>query len=482
MKKTKGITLTIIISSLLILGAFTNTVSAVENFPTIWIKIYRIQGIDTIENSQEGQADWRYTITVNDGETLTTREFKCPSNTDDIIVDRSDSFTNIKNQSVFVTIILYEDDQSDSETADISSSGTFFDCTYNIASSALGGDETITDGEYYKTSGDYDGTSQTDENDANIWFSIFDNYDAPVANAGEEQTVYTNEEVNFDGTFSTASEGSSIVKFEWDFEDDGSIDAQGEKTSYSYTQKGTRTYRLIVTDSIGAKSEDTGIVNVINRNPIANFTVSPTNISIQDMVNITDASSDLDGTIDSWFWDFGDGINSTSQNTTHTFTQKGEWQVTLTVIDNDGAENSITQTVTVINLQPEACFECNTTSIQTDMDIQFTDNSTDPENNPVSWLWNFGDGNTSEIQNPTHKYATAGDYNVTLTVMDDENATSTFTMTVSVTEPQAEATSLWILVAFVVSVAAIGFLGMLWWNRRRKSFPEMFTGSNDPAI
>jgi len=479
-KSIKGLLLMLLFAVLLNVLVFTPSVSAAENLPTVWVKVYRIQAVDTIENFLESEADWRYSITVSDGETLTTRDFKCPSNNDDIILDRADSFTDIKNQDVFVTIKLYEDDLLGSETADISSSGTSFDCTYNFVSNELGGDDTIMEGEYYKTSGDYDGSTQTDKNDANLWFTIFDNYDAPAANAGEDQSVYTGEKVNFDASLSTASEGSSIVKFEWDFENDGIIDAEGENMSYIYNQKGTQTCRLIVTDSIGVLSEDTCIVNVINRSPIAEFTFSPSDPSIQDEVNITDASSDPDGTVTSWFWDFGDGTTSTFQSPSHTFTQKGKWKITLTVTDNDGAEDSITHTVTAINLPPAASFNCTPTP-QTDMDIQFTDNSIDPENKSLSWLWDFGDGNTSELQTPTHKFTTEGDYNVTLTVTDDENATDTYTMTVPVTKPPQTSGSipLWIIAVVAIVIATTGFLGLLWWNRRRQSFSEMFTGSDN---
>jgi len=213
---------------------------------------------------------------------------------------------------------------------------------------------------------------------------------------------------------------------------------------------------------------------------MAEFTFSPSDPTIQDQVNITDTSSDPDGSITSWLWNFGDGATSRFKNPSHTFTQKGEWQITLTVTDNDRAEDSITHKVTVINLQPAASFNC-TPNPQTDMDIQFTDNSVDPENKSLSWLWDFGDGNTSELQTPTHKFANEGDYNVTLTVTDDENATDTFTMTVPVTKPSQTSGSipLWIIAAVVIVIASIGFLGMFWWNRRRRSFSEMFTGSDD---
>jgi PKD repeat protein len=483
-KSIKGVLLTLLFAALMNAVVFAPAISAAEaeKLPTVWVKIYRVQAVDTIENV-EGEPNWRYNITVSDGEKVITQEHKCSKSGDDVIVDCEESFTDIKNQKVSVKISLYEDNPPHTEIADISSSGTSFDCIYNLATDKFSGDNTTMEEDYYKTSGDYDGSTQTDDNDANLWFTIFDNYDATVANAGKDQSVYIGEEVNFDGSLSTASDGSSIVKFEWDFENDGIIDVEGKTTSHTYNQKGTQTCRLIVTDSIGVMSEDTCRVNVLNRKPIAEFTFSPTDPTIQDEVNITDNSSDPDGTITSWLWDFGDGTNSTSKNPSHIFSQKGEWQVTLTVTDNDGAEASITHTVAVVNLPPAAAFNC-TTNPQTDMEIQFTDNSTDPENSSLSWFWDFGDGNTSELQAPTHKFATEGEYNVTLTVTDDENATDAYTMTIPVTAPlqTSGAIPLWMIAVVVIVIAAIGFVGLLWWNRRRQSFPEMFTGSSDDTI
>jgi PKD repeat protein len=479
-KSIKGILLTLLFAALMNVAVFTPAIAAAETeiLPTVWVKIYRIQAVDTIENVPEGEADWSYTITVSDGENLNTRDYKHEENHDNVTLDRADSFTNITNQKVSVKISLYEDDLLRAETVDISSSGMSFDCTYNLATNELSGDQTIMEGEYHKTSGDYDGSTQTDDNDANLWFTISDNYNAPAANAGKDQSVYTGEEVNFDGSLSTASVGSSIVKFEWDFENDGIIDAEGKTTSYTYNRKGTQTCKLIVTDSIGVMSEGTCRVNVLNRKPIAEFTFSPSDPTIQDEVNITDNSSDPDGTVTSWFWDFGDGTNSTSKNSSHTFSQKGDWQVTLTVTDNDGTRTSITHTVAVVNLPPAAAFNC-TTNPQTGMDIEFIDNSVDPENRSLCWFWDFGDGNTSELQAPTHKFATEGEYNVTLTVTDDENATDTYTMTVPVTKPQTSGLiPLWMIAVVVIVIAAIGFVGLLWWNRRRQSFSEMFTGSD----
>ncbi|RLI42490.1 hypothetical protein DRO59_04030, partial [Candidatus Bathyarchaeota archaeon] len=228
--------------------------------------------------------------------------------------------------------------------------------TYDLRTNDLSGDEVIIEAGYYKTSGDYDDSIEVDENDASLWFDIWDNYNLPTANAGPDQTIYTGEKVNFDGTASTASSGSSIVRYEWDFENDGVIDAEGAKTSYTYTQKGQYTVTLRVTDSLGQTNTDTCIITVHNRYPIVSFTYTPSKPTVQDTVSFVDTSEDPDGSIVSWFWDFGDGTNSTDHTPTHQYSDKGNYTVALTVTDNDGAQNTLTKTMTIYNIAPTASF------------------------------------------------------------------------------------------------------------------------------
>jgi PKD repeat protein len=188
---------------------------------------------------------------------------------------------------------------------------------------------------------------------------------------------------------------------------------------------------LTVTDDGGLTASVTKTVTVTaaNQAPTADFTFSATNLD----VSFIDASTDPDGAVVSWSWDFGDGGSSTAQNPSYTYAAAGSYDVTLTAMDNGGLTASVTKTVTVTtpNQAPTADF----TFSVTDLDVSFSDASTDPDGAVVSWSWDFGDGGSSTAQNPSHTYAAAGSYDVTLTVTDDGGLTASVTKAVTVTAP-----------------------------------------------
>ena len=135
-----------------------------------------------------------------------------------------------------------------------------------------------------------------------------------------------------------------------------------------------------------------------------------------------------------WLWDFGDGETSTLQDPTHEYVAEGAYTVTLTVSNGNGTSDPLIKTnyVTVIPAA-DIAFTANPLTVDIDQDVSFTDES--EVTDPTDWLWEFGDGETSTSQNPTHSYDDAGTYDVTLTVTNavgSESLTKAAYITVNV--------------------------------------------------
>lgn len=172
-----------------------------------------------------------------------------------------------------------------------------------------------------------------------------------------------------------------------------------------------------------------------NEPPDADFSFSPSRPTTDDTVQFTDRSSDPDGEVVDWEWDFGDGSTNTRQNPSHLYSRAGTYTVELTVTDDDGATDSVSKSITVEeppNERPEADFSFSPTNPTTDDTVQFTDRSSDPDGRISRWQWDFGDGNTSTSQNPTHRYTRTGTFTVRLTVTDDEGATDSASKSITV--------------------------------------------------
>ncbi|RLE28770.1 hypothetical protein DRJ54_05925 [Candidatus Acetothermia bacterium] len=153
--------------------------------------------------------------------------------------------------------------------------------------------------------------------------------------------------IQFDASASSDSDGS-ITSYQWDFGDGTS--ATGVRVNKRYGAAGTYTVTLTVRDDRGATDTETKTVSVgtANQPPVARFSYSPTNPDPGDVVGFDgSASSDSDGSIISWEWDFGDGTSGTGVTVNHAFPAEGSYTVTLTVRDDDGATDSVSKTIQV---------------------------------------------------------------------------------------------------------------------------------------
>jgi PKD repeat protein len=199
----------------------------------------------------------------------------------------------------------------------------------------------------------------------------------------------------------------------WNFGDGTTSTAANP--SHAYALPGTYSVSLTANNSAGCN--DTHIETAyitINPSPAASFT-SPNNIGCQvpTQVSFTDQSF---GSIISWDWNFGNGNVSNAPNPTTTYTAPGSYNVSLTVTSADGCQATETINNFVILTEPDAEFTTSDPDGCLPHTVNFLDLSTSPNDPIVSWVWNFGDGNVSNQQNPTHTYITEGIYNVSLTV------------------------------------------------------------------
>lgn len=151
-------------------------------------------------------------------------------------------------------------------------------------------------------------------------------------------------------------------------------------------------------------------------------------------------SSDADGTIASYVWNFGDGTTPGAGPTAaHVYAAAGTYTATLTVVDDDGALDSTTfdVVVTIANQPPVATFTSGCTGLSCSFDGSA---SGDPDGSVVGYAWTFGDGGSATGASVTHAYGAAGTYTVSLTVTDDRGGTNATTRSVTVVDPNAAPT------------------------------------------
>ncbi|NOX43180.1 MAG: PKD domain-containing protein, partial [Gammaproteobacteria bacterium] len=294
----------------------------------------------------------------------------------------------------------------------------------------------------YTTAGTYtvaltvtDNTGDTNEATTSIIISAGANQ-PPVAMINAPTTGTVNTAITFDGTGSTDADGN-IASYAWDF-GDGGTDV-GATATYAYTTAGTYTVTLTVTDDAGDTNAATASITIsagANQPPVAVITAPPTTGTTGTPVTFNGANStDADGTIATYAWDFGDTNMGTGATATHTYTTAGTYTVTLTVTDDAGDMNAATTSITIsagANQPPVAVITAPTAgTVGTEVTFDGT-GSTDADGTISTYAWDFGDTNMGTGATATHTYMAAGAYTVTLTVTDDAGDTNTATTTITV--------------------------------------------------
>ncbi len=171
---------------------------------------------------------------------------------------------------------------------------------------------------------------------------------------------------------------------------------------------------LIITPSVTSNMIYSVAINVIESTGTkADFIANATNAFTTIPVNFTDKSS---GEITNWLWDFGDGDTNEEQNPSHLYTEAGTYSVSLIVKGDEGSDTITKQDYITVKIPeiPNANFTVDKTNVLTDELLTFTNLST---GDVTEWLWDFGDGNTSTEQHPTHSYIIADTYAISLIII-----------------------------------------------------------------
>lgn len=225
----------------------------------------------------------------------------------------------------------------------------------------------------------------------------------------------------------SVSNNGAINYWKWSFGDGATSSAQNP--CHTYPTPGTYTVCLIVKNI--NNDADTACSSItINPLPVANFTSA--SVCVGDPTCFNSLSTISSGTITGWSWNFGDpstGINNTSsqQSPCHTFSGLGPFNVTLTVTSGSGCQNITTQPVAVYD-PPIAAF---TASVYGDT-VVVADASVPTSGVIATWYWDFGDGGTSSLQQPTHIYSVNGTYTICLIVTSNYGCKDTACKTITI--------------------------------------------------
>jgi PKD repeat protein len=219
-------------------------------------------------------------------------------------------------------------------------------------------------------------------------------------------------------SFSDRTQGSHPLNYFWEFGDGSSSNEQNP--THAYAGNGRYTVSLTVTNKYGTDKKTISEFISVGDLPSVSFSATPLQGTIPLTVRYTDTS---DSGITSWHWNFGDGVTSSIQNPSHTYTKTGIYTVSLDTTNLYGNGQVTKPGFIIVGTIPNAEFFVDTRTGDPPLTVKFYDHSS---GNPSLWLWQFGDGTTSTEKAPVHTYKNVGNYNTTLTV---KNAFGSDTLT-----------------------------------------------------
>ncbi|MEJ2241713.1 MAG: PKD domain-containing protein [Candidatus Bathyarchaeota archaeon] len=279
--------------------------------------------------------------------------------------------------------------------------------------------------------------------------------------------TYTGVSINFDGSASYDTDGS-IVSYFWDFGD--GYTSSLSKVTHSFVENGEYSITLTVVDNEGAVSSKVAIQVVKNRSPVAVLIENSTIIDKKKVISFDASGSyDPDGVIVSYLWDFGDGTTGSGSIVNHSYSESGTYTTALTVIDDDGGTDRVFVTKVIADQPPVAILTVSSSTVNVGEVVSFdASGSYDPDGVIVSYLWDFGDQNSTTGITVNHIYSHVGSYVITLTIEDDDGVLSFVISEIIVTEGSILNLALISLVGLGITILTLTLLYGLLVRRRKK--------------
>jgi gliding motility-associated-like protein len=227
--------------------------------------------------------------------------------------------------------------------------------------------------------------------------------------------------------FTDKSTGT-VNSWQWDFGNNNKSTLQNPSAVFS--APGSYNITLVVSDGNTTNTRIKSAYIIVRGFPDVDLSFELNTGCAPLSVKFKDQTSTASGEISSWFWLFGDGGSSGSANPTYVYQQPGEYSISLKVRNIHGCEKTFTSPSTIKVLGPNVSFISNTSAIcALPATFEFTNKSTG--DSPITWLWTFGDGQTSTLANPNHTYTKGNTYNVSLKAGDVNGCESTYQMNVN---------------------------------------------------
>ncbi|MBL4586290.1 MAG: PKD domain-containing protein, partial [Flavobacteriales bacterium] len=214
---------------------------------------------------------------------------------------------------------------------------------------------------------------------------------------------------------STLQDFSVVTSWQWDMADASGM-LTSQDPSYGYVVADIYPVELIVETENGCS--DTLVQNVWT-NPTPVVALAGIDTCLEDETAFSNNSSPQDNTIISWEWDLGDGTTASDVSTAHTYSNAGQFTVSLTATSDSGCVASATTSVEVFP-NPEPAFDIIDPEGCTPLTVLFVNKSTIATGFNTGFEWNLGNGESAEGENATTIYPDSGYFDVTLSVTSSE--------------------------------------------------------------